>query len=381
MSERINISSDDLDKAPPMNQAQADGHESTSDVFASLESASDRINITQDDLARAAESEEAASNFSQMAIVGAGSEGGGWFRSAWFYYPLAGLIGALIGSIIGEVIFLIYGFDSIIPFNEQDLIRVGVLTLVYGFVSGACIAAALASVSLFIVGATQRAAKYALIGFGIGGVLGPAGMTVGSAMAIFAFGEPENLFTQIVLRGFIWTIYGSAIGFAAGIPSRVLKVMGIGALGGAVGGLAAGVLFDPLSLLTMSISGEAPILSRVLGTLLFSCCASLFIVSVTQLVRQAWVRILAGPLSGKQFILYKDRTTIGCRYESDIFISKDRMIQPLHATISRGPAGYEIEAYAPCHVNGYLITGRRVLAPSDQLQLGETVLEYRTIRM
>ncbi|MCH2149893.1 MAG: FHA domain-containing protein, partial [Phycisphaerales bacterium] len=306
---------------------------------------------------------------------------GGWFRSDWFYYPLAGFIGAIIGSITGEILLLVSGFDSIYPFGTNAEIRLAILTLAYACICGACTAAALASVSLFVVGATQRAVKYALVGLAIGGVLGPVGIFGGGLVTNLFMGEPSNLFGVIVWRGLVWTVYGAGIGFAAGIPSRVPKVMGIGALGGAVGGLAAGVLFDPLSLLTMSITGEAPILSRVIGTLLFSCCTALFIVSVVQLVRQAWVRILAGPLKGKQFILYKDHTTIGCQYESDIFISKDQLIQSLHATISRGPTGYELEAHAPCHVNGHLVTGRKRLAPNDQLQLGETVIEYRTKRI
>jgi hypothetical protein len=52
--------------------------------------------------------------------------------------------------------------------------------------------------------------------------------------------------------------------------------------------------------------------------------------------KDRWLYVVAGPLAGKQFILYKSETSIGSRQESDIYLFKDPNILPRHAVISIG---------------------------------------------
>ncbi len=65
-------------------------------------------------------------------------------------------------------------------------------------------------------------------------------------------------------------------------------------------------------------------------------------------LKDRWLYVTAGPLAGKQFILYKSETSIGSRQESDIYLFKDANILPRHAVIQINGARVQLRRAARC---------------------------------
>ena len=83
-------------------------------------------------------------------------------------------------------------------------------------------------------------------------------------------------------------------------------------------------------------------------------------------------------LAGKQFIIYKDVTTIGSSPRSDIAIFKDTRVAPEHAVIraeARGHAIQSVQGGAPTYVNRQLVT-HIALRDGDAVSIGGTVFRY-----
>jgi len=88
--------------------------------------------------------------------------------------------------------------------------------------------------------------------------------------------------------------------------------------------------------------------------------------------------MLAGPLAGKEFVLYKDPTSIGSSPKREIYLFKDPEVEPTHALIHRAGEGYEIEdqkSPSGTHVNGRKVSRQR-LQNQDQIRVGQTVLLF-----
>ena len=85
-----------------------------------------------------------------------------------------------------------------------------------------------------------------------------------------------------------------------------MKKTGYGALGGAIGALIGGTIFDPISFATHG--GAA---SRAIGFGMLGLATGIAIGLVESALKDRWLYVTAGPLAGKQFILYKPRTVVG----------------------------------------------------------------------
>ena len=97
---------------------------------------------------------------------------------------------------------------------------------------------------------------------------------------------------------------------------------------------------------------------------------------VESALKERWLYVTAGPLAGKQFILYKSDTRIGSRQESDIYLFKDPNILPLHAQIEIRGARVQLRATGPVQWAGQLIKNR-VLQDGDLLQIGRYAFRYK----
>jgi len=94
--------------------------------------------------------------------------------------------------------------------------------------------------------------------------------------------------------------------------------------------------------------------------------------------REAWLKMLAGPRLGKEFIIYKSPYLLGSGRDSNLFISHDPGIFSTHAVIRRAGDYYEIEDQntgSGTFVNGRPIQQRR-LQNGDQIELGQVVLLF-----
>ena len=185
--------------------------------------------------------------------------------------------------------------------------------------------------------------------------------------------------TQMITRGLAWAVTGAAMGLGQGIALRSKRMLLNGLLGGIIGALVGGMLFDPIDrLLHGDAMGSGAAASRGIGFMVIGLGVGLMIGVVELLARDAWLKMLAGPLAGKEFMLYKNPTTIGSSPKADIYLFKDAEVEPTHALLHAMGDAYELESAAGAGrtlVNGQAIHRAR-LQPGDQIRIGKTVLSF-----
>jgi hypothetical protein len=214
----------------------------------------------------------------------------------------------------------------------------------------------------------------------------PLGLLLG-----FAFNIAANVFYQIalalcvqfgvhsyhnpavwVVRGFAWAIFGAAGGVVYGIVGQSSKKTGYGVLGGAIGAAIGGLIFDPISFATHG--GAA---SRAVGFGLLGLSTGIAMGLVESALKHRWLYVTAGPLAGKQFILYKPVTTVGSLQSSDIYLFKDAEILPQHARLQLQGARVHLYADGAVFIAGQPVRGVRVLESGTTLQLGRYQFKYQ----
>lgn len=312
-----------------------------------------------------------------------------WYRrllySSYFYLSIAGGIGAMLGWITLEPFF-----------DDNQLGRGGmniVALLLFPTVAG-CLGTFIGAVEGVMCRNLQRACISAVVGLGVGfggGLIAivAGGMIYGimSAVAISMMKGPvpegrfiPTGFPLLILmmgRGAAWSVAAIPAGIGQGIALRERKVVLNGLLGAVLGGLIGGVLFDPISIAFTSADGKAT-LSRGVGFTVIGISVGLFIGLVEQWTKTAWLLMRAGPLAGKQFVVYRNPTVLGSSPKADIYLFKDEAIEPRHALIHNRGGRYELEdCQTPdgTYVNGIPIQ-KQMLQPGDQIVLGKTVLEF-----
>lgn len=116
--------------------------------------------------------------------------------------------------------------------------------------------------------------------------------------------------------------------------------------------------------------------SRAVGFGLLGMAAGIGMGLVESALKDRWLYVVAGPLAGKQFILYKSETSIGSRQEADIYLFKDPNILPRHAVVTISGARVALHATGPMQWAGQPVHDR-VLQDGDLLQLGRYAFRYK----
>jgi hypothetical protein len=120
--------------------------------------------------------------------------------------------------------------------------------------------------------------------------------------------------------------------------------------------------------------------SRALGFTMIGLCTGLMIGVVELLAHEAWVKLLTGPLAGKEFVLYRNPTRAGSSPKSEIYLFKDPAVEPTHGLIHSVGEDWEIEDQHTA--SGTMVNGRRIrrhrLRHGDQVRLGKTVFAFHT---
>jgi hypothetical protein len=178
-------------------------------------------------------------------------------------------------------------------------------------------------------------------------------------------------------RGLAWAVVALAAGLGLGVAMKSKKLLLNGLAGGFIGGLLGGLLFDPIDRFIMGWSQDAWV-SRLVGLSAIGLLVGFFIGLFENISKDAWFLMLRGPLSGKQFIIFKSPLVIGSAPKSDIYLFKDPAIEPRHATVTKSGAKYILQDSGTpegTFVNGKKID-RYILQPDDVVSIGETVLKY-----
>jgi len=263
------------------------------------------------------------------------------------------------------------------PFENDEAVRQHLGEVLramaaYGGVMGACIAGAIGSVE----GITSADVRKALRGAGLGLLIGLLGGAFGGIFGQLVYGTLGGggglpILVQIIVRSLGWGMVGAFVGVAPGVLARARKKVYNGIIGGLIGGLIGGFLFDPFGF----IFGGGEV-SRLVAQTVLGAAAGAAIAVVEQIAKEAWLVITAGPLTGKQFILYNPVTTIGRAFTCDIALVKEGGAAQQHCRIVREGATFVLEDLCGASVVNGRPVRRQPLRSGDLIQIGSTVLAF-----
>ena len=209
-----------------------------------------------------------------------------------------------------------------------------------------------------------------------------AGLAGGVVVALFAerlyallAGAGDAPFArQMAARAATWGTLGLFLSAAAGAVLRNPKKLLIGMAGGLVGGVAGGLLFDPVVRLT----GGNHHLSRLVAVVAIGVVSGVATGLIEDAVKAGWFKVTGGLIAGKQFVLYRNPTYIGSSPQSHIYLFKDPQVGRRHAAVHVVPGGYEIEDLplgGKTLVNGKAVSRAR-LRSGDRIQVGRTTFQF-----
>jgi len=313
-----------------------------------------------------------------IATAAAAALGTGLGFSQWSGGGAAGYFGPIVGLVVGAVLgasALGIGWawsHGYTPSDATAVIHTTVFSAIIGSLTGICIG--------LVDGIYSGNPRKMLIGGATGLGCGIAAGAIGGLFAQIIYGwltpEGQTLSVQqIFARTIGWGVAGLAVGLglglAHGLPSKSVKKIVNGIMGGAIGGFAGGFMFDPLGMVLGGLG------SRLLAITLIGGLSGAAIGLIEELRKEAWLAVVGGPLTGKQFILYNQVTTIGSSPKCDIALLKDPHIAPQHCVIEASGSTYQLrDLGAGTLLNGRAIQ-RQALRAGDVIQIGSTALEYQ----
>ena len=268
---------------------------------------------------------------------------------------LAGAIGALFGLYLDVELVRVDGVWA----------RDAWAGLAIGASSGYCLNAAAAARD----GAWLRAAREAARGMIAGGLGGAIGLVVGEAVLGLLQGG-------LVGRAASWGILGCGIGAGLGLAARSRQRLAFGVIGGAIGGLGGGFLFEAIRLRL----GERYDLGQGVGIVLLGGGLGLALALVEQGLRRAWVRVLGGRQEGREYSLTGTRSALGLDEQAEVGLFGDPTVARRHAEIVVEGRDYVLVDLDPRRrttINGTAVVDRRVLRDGDTILLGQTPLRFR----
>lgn len=191
--------------------------------------------------------------------------------------------------------------------------------------------------------------------------------TIGEAAAKFQSAD------FYLTRALGWAIFGLGIGVVLGAATRSLQRTVNGVIGGVIGGALGGLFFHWIGFQNVS----EPV-AQLLGLAAVGVAVGLAIGLIEVARRQAWIKIVAGGMTGKEFIVYHAATNVGASPKCQITLIKDPQIAPFHFRIEEHGARRSLAAYdgALTLVNGQPIT-QHWLRTGDVIQAGQTAVQYQ----
>lgn len=240
-----------------------------------------------------------------------------------------------------------------------------------------------------------RLPRRAFLAGGVGLLVGFTGGFVCSFLANLAYSPLSELasrqldagglagafgfLVQMTGRSLAWGLAGLAMGLGQGIALRSGRLLLYGLIGGIIGGLGGGVLFDPIDLILLGPDKPSAHWSRMIGLTVIGLAVGAMIGLVELLARDAWLRMTQGPLTGKEFLIFKDVMTIGSSPKSDLYLFNDPQVSRQHAMIRAIGDECEIEAKdstAPVLLNNRPIQRAR-LRHGDNVTIGRTSFVFQ----
>lgn len=190
------------------------------------------------------------------------------------------------------------------------------------------------------------------------------------------FVDPGDLRLYLA-RALAWGLFGMGVGAASAALIRSRQKLVNGLIGGAIGGAVGGLVFHWVSLQMPTSQGSA----RLIGLLFVGVGIGVAIGLIETARRDAWLNVIGGAMTGKEFIVYEAETKVGSGPKCEIVLIKDPAVQPYHFVINTPAATTQqtrtLVAYQGCEVT---IQGQRVaqhtLRDGDVIGVGSTFIRY-----
>lgn len=244
-------------------------------------------------------------------------------------------------------------------------------------------------------GIVCRLPRRALLAGGVGLVVGLAGGFISSLFAGVIYTPLTNaamsqmeeggsmgalgFLIQMGGRALAWAVAGCAMGLGQGIALRSRQLLLFGLLGGLLGGVLGGLLFDPIDFLIVGAEHPSAHWSRLVGFIAVGGSVGVMMGLVELLARNAWLRMTQGPLTGKEFLVFKDVMKVGSSPRSDIYLFNDTAVAPNHALLRTIGDTCELEGLDtafPVLVNNRPVQRAR-LRHGDNVTIGRTMFVYQ----
>lgn len=287
-------------------------------------------------------------------------------------YAAVALAGALLGGIASG---LGWGLtEATGTARSSNLLGVAVYVAMLGAVFG-LVTSAWGDITSRLWGrALERAATGAWVGLAGGAVAGTVAYLLYDGLQSVT-ADPSGL-KFYLLRVLAWAVFGGGIGAAPGVAERAPRKIGNGVLGGVLGGAAGGAVLHWAS---FEVADERD--ARLLGIVVIGVAIGGATAVVELARRQAWLRVVAGGMAGKEFVIYHPQTDIGTSPKAQITLIKDKAASPLHARIDDAGGVRTIRAVeSTVVVNGQAFQERR-LRDGDVIEIGATTLEYAEVEV
>ena len=298
--------------------------------------------------------QESRVDYTEMARLIAAHQPVPEIMEAEQYRAITIFVGGLIGLFLG-------GVDGVVETNSRKLWQGMLVGALGGIVMGS-------------IGFYAGNVVYNALGGG-NGAIDPS---------LFGFAR------QVVARSFGWAGMGVGLGVGASLWTRSVNRIRNGAIGGLIGGFLGGFAFDILGNAlnpvqqTFGASGihDSGGPSRALGFTAIGAATGFFIGLVDELLKQAWVKVLAGKNEGKDFILSKPMNILGRDERSDVPLYGDTSVGAQHAAIrADGKRHVLLDAGTPA---GTVVNGQQVnpgaellLRDGDMIQIGTHRILFR----
>ncbi len=272
---------------------------------------------------------------------------------------------------------------------------------IFMLVLGGAIGASLGALHGWLQGSNRHLARGLLLGAALGALGGFLGYAFGGAFLSRMF--PPDVFSgsyplgqQVVARVVAITPIGLFLGTAIGVAGLTGRRIAVGAIGGFIGGLASGALFDLLSLALAplllelrggaptlvegvpTVSGEIGIAGRAATGLAIGLFIGLFIGIVDRVTRTSWIRLVLGRNEGREWVVDASQTFLGRSEGAHVPLHGDPNVAPMHACIARQGQTYVLmDGGSPI---GTFLHGQRIqqapLFDGAQIQIGPHVLLF-----
>jgi len=176
-------------------------------------------------------------------------------------------------------------------------------------------------------------------------------------------------------RSIAWAAMGVVVGLVDGLRTLAPRRLLLGFLGGLTGGALGGFTLEILSQIFPRF-----LLSRGVGLLLFGCLLALFTALFQKWLSYGTLRILNGPLQGREYSLDQGRCRCGSRPSSEIPLAGNHipglaaLFRPRSGEIWVEPRDGEVK------INMKPITEEQPLKWEDTLQISGVKLIFRPVK-